>query len=370
MRTVLIIDDDQGIVDLLKEEIERGIAGVTCLCELNFDDALARVEAERPDAVVLDLLENGGIVVDPPGQRTWQSIWTGRFCPVIVYTAFDGPLDPPVPDDHPFVKRVVKGAGTEAQIIQHLQAFGPLVAGIQSVHREVDTVLQRVLRDTVGAAVIAGTEAAHLVHAARRRVAALMDEKTTTEGRELFSWEQYLVPALGADPLTGDILRRRVAQSDDPTAYRLILSPSCDLVAGRNEASVLVAKCASVDVMKGRLNLPQQAPKAAERIRSQVLTQGFWNGYLPLPPFPNRVPLMVALLKELEVVPFSAIRPPEGGEAEYERVASIDSPFREQVTWAFLSTVARPGMPDRDLAPWSEEIATAHNGTPAPAQGN
>jgi CTP synthase len=299
------------------------------------------------------------VEADPPGQHTWQSIWNGRFCPVVIYTAFGGVLEPPIPDNHPFVKRVVKGSGTEVQVVQHLQDFRPLVAAIDSVHLEIDSVLQRVLRDTVGAAVIPGTDAAHLVHAARRRVAALMDEKTATEGRELFSWEEYLVPALGPDPLTGDVLRRRGAQSTDPSAFRLILSPSCDLVSGRNESSVIVAKCSSIDAMKQRLQLPQQVQRAAEKVRSQVLTQGHWNGYLPLPAFPNCIPSMVATLKDLEVIQYTAIRPAHGGEPEYERVASIDSPFREQVAWAFLSTIARPGMPDRDLGPWAQEIATA-----------
>lgn len=366
MRKVFIVDDDQAIVDMLKEEIEQAIEGVACVFELDFAQAVARVKSERPDAVILDLLD-GGVTADPPGQHTWQSIWTGRFCPVIVYTAFGGPLTPPVPDSHPFVKLVVKGVGTQAAVVQHLRDFTPLVAAIESVHREVDAVLQRVLRDTVGAAVIPGTEAAHLVHAARRRVAAMMDEKTATEGRTLFSWEQYLVPALGGDPLTGDVLRRRGAAPTDPTAFRIVLSPSCDLVVGRNEPTVLVAKCSSVDRMKQRLQLsPTNAQRAANAIKSQVLTQGHWSGYLPLPAFPGRIPLMVANLKDLEVIQFSAIQSTEG-ESEYERVASIDSPFREQVAWAFLTTVARPGMPDRDLGPWANEIANAQPVTAPPA---
>lgn len=366
MRKILIIDDNQDIIDVLTEAIGMDIEGVTCVSELDFDQAVARMESERPDAVVLDLLE-GPVVADPPGQRTWQSIWNGRFCPVIIYTAFEGTLTPPVPDDHPFVKVVVKRGGSQAQVIQHLQAFRPLVASIESLHREVDLVLQRVLRDTAGAAVIPGTVAAHLIHAARRRVAAFMDEKTAAEGRPLFSWEQYLIPAFGDDPLTGDLLRRRGSVWDDPDAYRLILSPSCDLVGGRNEASLLVAKCSSPNAMKTKLQLPANADKAAEKVRTQVLTQGHWNGFLPLPGFPNHLPLLVAALKDLDVIPYVAIRPVDGNPPEYERVASIDSPFREQIAWAFLSTVSRPGMPNRDMMPWARDIVTYAN--PPVAEG-
>lgn len=367
MKRVLIIDDDQAIIDMLTESIGEGIEGILCTSERNFDQAVARMDSDRPNAVILDLLE-GPIVPDPPGQRTWQSIWNGRFCPVIIYTAFAGPLTPPIPDNHPFVKLVEKGVGTQARVVQHLQTFRPLVAALESLHREVDLVLQRVLRDTAGAAVIPGTEGVHLVHAARRRVAAFMDEKTAAEGRPLFSWEQYLVPAFGDDPLMGDVIRRRESAWEDSDAYRLILTPSCDLVGGRNESSVLVARCSSPSAMKQKLGLPGNPEKAADRVRTHVLTQGYWNGFLPLPEFPNRVPLLVASLKDLEVIPYVAIKPPADNQPEYERIASIDSPFREQIAWAFLSTVARPGMPDRDMTQWARDIANC-TGQPPPAAG-
>ncbi|TVQ30915.1 MAG: response regulator [Phycisphaeraceae bacterium] len=357
MKTILIIDDQQGILDILTEEINQAIVGVQCVSETDFDRAVEKLEECRPDAVVLDLLQGAG-TTDPPGQRTWQRIWTGRFCPVVVYTAFDGMLDPPIPEDHPFVKLVRKGNGTEGQVIEHLRLFKPLVDSLAVLHREIDQVLQRVLRDTAGAALIGGDDPTHLVHAARRRVAAFMDEKTATEGRALFSWEQYLVPAFGDHPLTGDVLRVRDADWRAASQYRLILTPSCDLVAGRNENGVLVAKCSDPTSLKEKLQLPGNENRAADRIRSQVLTQGCWNGFLPLPEFPNRIPLLVASLKSLEVLAYESIGPPDGG-TDYERIASIDSPFREQIAWSFMSTAARPGMPDRDLAPWAQAIATA-----------
>lgn len=357
MQKILIVDDEEGIIEVLKEVIMDAIKGVTCLAEQNFDQAVARIQSERPDAVVLDLLESPSTALNPPGQPTWRSIWEqGRFCPVVIYTAFDGQLDPPEPENHPFVKRVTKGSGTETEVVAHLQSFLPLIASIESVHREIDLVLQRVLRDTAGAAVIRGTDATHLVHAARRRVAALMDEETADEGRQLFAWEQYLIPALGNDPLTGDVIRRYGVPWNDPGAYRLVLSPSCDMVEGRNEPSVLVAKCAPVATVANRFSLPKKADKAAERLCKQVLTQGHWNGLLPLPAFPDRIPVMVANLKDLEVMPYTSIKPLKEGPPEFERVASIDSPFREQVSWAFLSTVARPGMPERNLSEWASEI--------------
>ena len=40
----------------------------------------------------------------------------------------------------------------------------------------------------------------------------------------------------------------------------------------------------------------------------------------------------------------------------YHRIASIDSPFRELLSWAYLQTACRPGLPDRDFNSWADEI--------------
>lgn len=41
-------------------------------------------------------------------------------------------------------------------------------------------------------------------------------------------------------------------------------------------------------------------------------------------------------------------------EHTYFRVASIDSPFREQIVWAYMITSCRPGMPNRDMNLWAK----------------
>jgi CTP synthase len=185
----------------------------------------------------------------------------------------------------------------------------------------------------------------------------MMDEVTATENRPLFSWEQYLVPAVGRSPLTGDLLRRHGIAWDDPSGYRLVVSPSCDLVLGRNESTVLVAKCGGAAALLKKVGLAGISDK--EKVKSRVLSPGFASGCLPLPAFPKQIPLLFALLKELEVVPYEQIGPDPAVGATYKRVASIDSPFREQVAWAFLSTGARPGMPDRDLDAWASALVEA-----------
>ena len=41
---------------------------------------------------------------------------------------------------------------------------------------------------------------------------------------------------------------------------------------------------------------------------------------------------------------------------DYFRVASVDSPFREQIVWAYMINSCRPGMPDRNMDLWAKEL--------------
>jgi CTP synthase len=64
---------------------------------------------------------------------------------------------------------------------------------------------------------------------------------------------------------------------------------------------------------------------------------------------------MAANLKDLALIPISDIGP----EHEFTTIASVDSPFREQVAWAYLQITGRPGLPERDTSTWAEDIIKA-----------
>ena len=66
---------------------------------------------------------------------------------------------------------------------------------------------------------------------------------------------------------------------------------------------------------------------------------------------------MAANLRELELITVEKIIP--GEDAEYCIVASIDSPFKELVSWAYLQISCRPGLPDRDIQSWRQEVINA-----------
>ena len=65
---------------------------------------------------------------------------------------------------------------------------------------------------------------------------------------------------------------------------------------------------------------------------------------------------MMADLKKLELIPISEI----GESAKYIRIASLDSPCRELISWAYMHTACRLGLPDRDYQSWNKEIIDAY----------
>lgn len=361
MRTVLIIEDEPSVAEVVKLAIEGRMANTVCLIEPDFNQSSARIEAVRPDAIVLDLME-GHESVNLPGQQAWAFVWDKTFCPIIIYTGSEADIHPSVPEYHPFVKRIAKGGGTQAQVVDALIGFEPAIESVRKLRDEIEAVIHKVLRDTAGEGHMPMNDPAYLLHAGRRRIAATMDDPTIISNRVMESWEQYLIPAIGDSPLTADVLRKRGTPWEDPAGYRLVLTPSCDLVKGRCEPTLIAACCEGTARLAKKLSLSLAASKQekdCDTIVSKALSAGSFGGFLPLPSLPSQLPVMVANLKELEVIPWESVGPADSNTHNFLRIASIDSPFREQVAWSYLTTAARPGMPDRDLNAWAREIVKA-----------
>jgi len=184
-----------------------------------------------------------------------------------------------------------------------------------------------------------------------------MDLNTYVENEKLLSWEQYVYPPLGESLLMGDVLRIGGSDPKDPMSYRLLLTPSCDTQmnkAGKCKVeSVLVAKCThfndyfkSCKVKTGRMteDLPSRLRESQQ------------GGFVPLPAYGEKIPNMAANLKDLELIPINDINMFDRTGEKFERVASIDSPFRENIAWAYMQIAGRPGMPERDMAKWAQEV--------------
>jgi len=362
---ILIVDDEIKSVEPLQAELKK--LPETDVFIVGFDTVDKAIEDHEPHIVVLDLAKGTPADQDAPGLGTYEHIWQKKFCPLVFYTAVPELLgEEDLRLKHPFVKTEKKGSGSEERVINHIRGFERHVSALDETSKEIRRALNRALKEVaprvfknvIGEAEISDA----LIRSARRRLAAGMDEELSSGGPNLRSWEHYLCPPIiTRHLLTGDILRERSGQRDDPSHYAVVLTPSCDLVSGNGRKpkveKVLVAKCATVVRLLEDLNLDVKTKK--ERCRERLLPmlrQGYGNSCLPLPELPGEFPTMAVDFRRLELIELGAIG---DGRKEYVRVASVDNPFRELVAWAYILNAARLGLPDRDFDSWVEEIIAA-----------
>lgn len=353
MLRVLFIEDEENSVKPVILHLNRESKRYECKVS-NFGAAQQEALAFRPDVVILDILDGGGSgEPEPEGNKTLDFVWTSQFCPVVIYSAHLDLLAEGAWSSHPFVKMVQKGSGSELQIENALNLFDPHVIALHEAESFVRGVFANSMRDVARYAFDEITDETGrkdaILRCGRRRVAASMDDTGST----LRSWEVYIHPPVSASVKIGDILRMKEGSTDDPASFRIVLTPSCDMVAGRTNRidNVLVARC--FDNNTGLQAVGMAGVKRADAVRNGLLTTGHRDGIMPLPSLKGRIPPLMADLKKLELLPLPDI----GDETKkYVRIASIDSPFRELVAWAYSNTACRPGLPDRDFDTWASEI--------------
>ena len=324
----------------------------------SFEGSEESIEKCQPDLIVLDWWE-GKPGFSDLGRYVLGNIWERRFCPVVVYSAGDRMNDE---FHHPFVRRVRKGRGSPRRVVVEIDELRPHADAIKAAESEVRAAFSITMRHVAPYAFCAtesDSERKDIVRrAGRRRVAAMMD--APLEGELLAGWEQYLHPPVSESMLTGDVLKLSGADNHDHLSFYVVLTPSCDLVVGYKRkpkvSEVLAARCLSLSTMLNRLQISIKDGQELRKILPrQILNQGHFGQFIPFPDLAGKIPSMAADLKQLALIPIDNIEP-RG--SDYERVASVDSPFREAITWAFLQTVGRPGLPDRDTDAWANEIAS------------
>ena len=359
---VLLIDDEPASVEPVRDELQTSIPGTVCEI-VDFKTAMASIGQIQPDVVVLDLMENSVDGLVDQGGTIWLQVWNEHFCPLIFYTASE---ENPDEHNHPLVTMVRKGSGSEEQVRDKIKTYLPHIAALGRVSSEISGALRRALRESkprIFEIDSAAQENELLTRTIRRRVAASMDNAMVAGEPNVKSWEQYLCPPSIPDHLlTGDILRIAGKDKNDPASYLVVLTPSCDLVRNKTREpkvqTVLLARCAKVDRLLADLSLTVDGstkPKAIEDVRkklSRFLTQGYGHSSFPIAGLPGEFPVMTADFRSLEILPLAELVEP----TKYDRVASVDAPFRELFVWAYLSAAGRPAMPDRDFGPWADTI--------------
>jgi CheY-like chemotaxis protein len=362
---VHIIEDDKTMITSLKLMIQGRIENVR-VTSSNFRKAKEKVAELRPDAVVMDVFEDQAQTTTQ-AKATWDYLWDVHFCPVVVHSARDEPgfLKG---KRHPFAHYEAKSAESQQRVAAKLESFRSHVDSLRLFSSEVSKRAAESLRHV--SHLIwkeTSTDAERnelLVRVTRRRVAASFDI-SPTDAERMRSWEQYIYPPIDPDLLTGDVLREADGKPDDPVAFRVVLSPSCDLVVsqGGTVQEVLVARCVDVKqwLKKVQLDASTKESKLRERLQKEV-TREQHEGIKLLPSLPGHIPLMGADLKNLQLIPIGKLLPAGGSAPGFIRIASVDSPFREQLAWAYIQVAGRPAMPVTDVIDFSEKIIDAVKG--------
>lgn len=366
----LFIDDNENSIAPAMDIFMKNSADCRSIKFENYEEEISN---QKPDIVILDMM-NGSVTDDPAGSGgngIFSKIWEQSFCPIIIYSANP---DLSCAPDHPFICKVTKESGSEDNVWQKATEFNSYLLARKTLYSSIENVLNETLRDTATAIFQAGNREqvdSVLLRLTRRRIAALMDNGLDSETL-LHPYEQYIFPVVGKDWLQGDIIKHK-----NDNSFFLVLTPSCDLVKrdGRIKAgTILCAKCCKYDKSLLRPFLKSQKAKKCEvcstcteeknttcdgdkttiyqKQKAQELTAmlnaGIVGKYFVLPEMSIILPKMLADFKNYLLIEFDEMD-------KFERIVSIDSPFREQLSWAFISIAGRPGMPDRDFSDWASE---------------
>ena len=352
MIKILFIDDDAESVEDARQCIIDAIPDTVSLDVSNFEDANPRITSFQPDIVVLDLTVEPN---DPSeGFTVHDFIWKTRFCPIIVYSAFTERYEDQYPK-HPFIEVVKKGSGSDQRVLEAVQKLQPQIDSLQMTEAEVRNCLAVSMREVAPLAFREISDVNQRMEvirrSGRRRIAALMDEPLPNEAA-IAAWEQYIYPPISSDdPQLGDILKTADGDANDSASFRVVLTPSCDMVSSRPKVKeVLVAKCCAMS--DALTSVGMGGVKNSDRIQERILTPGYLQSIIPFPKLEGVIPTMAADLRELELVKFEDIV----SNRNFTRVASIDSPFRELVAWAYMQISCRPGLPNRNTTAWADEI--------------
>ncbi len=351
MRILLVDDDNEVLKPLCEEMTERKQLDVDWK-QVPFEDAAVEIKSFAPDLIVLDLFSGSPSDSTNTGLANLGEIWEQHFLPIVVYSADPSDVsEEPRYGNHPYIRCVKKGSESDLKVLEEIAGFCPLIEMLQRAKTRIELEFSKALRD-VSTKAPADSLLSVVERAARRRVAALVDEADPSS-RLIEPWEQYVFPPVSGNLRQGDILRPREAQRELAERYRVVLTPSCDLATSGDRRpkvdSVLVARCTDMARALVSMGIEGGKPSRRKDRLQRVLNSGFERHVVPFPELPGLIPRMAADLRSLELIPFDRVA------AAYDVVASVDSPFREAIAWAYMQTGARPGLPDRATGPWARE---------------
>lgn len=365
---LLFVDDDAETCRQVKEYLEGEVIAddgerprIETLTE--FDHALQLLEARRFDLLILDvhLGPYDQMREEEAGVKTLEAIQQRRFVPIVFYTGLPHLVQAL---QTPLIRVVEKTQGL-SRLLETVRSI--FATRLPVVNRALIRHLETVQRDymwsfvaqnwqqfgdtpdrTALAYLLARRLAVSLSGPGIRQLALDLGDPmgaAAVEGRA-HPMQYYVMPPVEQSPLAGDLYHGTIGNQ---TGHWALLTPSCDLVAGREKARwVLLARCdpltQQIEYQRWQTSLPQPSKTTDDNLHALLRNNRrdgqperfyFLPGVLTLPD-------LIVDFQQLVTLPREQLN-------SMERLASLDSPFAESLLARFARYFGRLGTPDLDL---------------------
>lgn len=365
---VLIVDDNELSVKGIKDHCEDN--NWECIIT-DFDTCYKEIMTFNPDVVVLDWCVTPG---DDSGMPVLKSIWMNGYRPIVI---FSGNTDTITLDEEfkntDLVQIITKGNEEPVKdfLDKYVNNYGALSSFREEMGKSIIEAFRAISPIQKASKEYIGDEV--LQYILTKRAVNYFDFQETE--KSLPPWAIYMYPPVLKKSLSVcDIVRKthkniNLSECGNAIEYSVILTPSCDLFTSEKRSAkvenVLCAKCVEAKVLVNQFGDISGTSKKADGHREKlksVLNAGYKDNLVPLPPMEKVLPNLIIDMKSLETLDIKRIAKgledytsvPEN--YDYVRICSIDSPFKEQIVWAYLNNACRPGVPDRDMDWWIKKI--------------
>lgn len=369
---ILIIDDKEETIRGIKDEFEmRGDRVDLC----DFTNCQDRIKRTDIDLIIADWKDDD--TNDNKGEEVLECIYNA-FVPTIIFSAMAPILEETINQkrkNNPFIELISKG--DEEPVIKKIVEWEKSIELFRYIKKNMNSALLSAIA-LLAPDISKDIDKNVLSYYLNRRAANYLLENSVdgeiTEDIEKLTpaWMEYDYPATSKTLLVADILAKERGDNRD---YYVVLTPSCDMArldeTKSKNRQVVVAKCIDDKAILSGLTIPNtnEAKKkkdsfienASKKFREACL------GLIALPEMPKIMPRLTVNFKDLDLLTHYEIALSEDefnknkDRYKYFRVASIESPYREQIVWGYMTCACRPGVPERDYKKWAEGFINDSN---------
>lgn len=355
----LVVEDKEPFITQLQEILPSCVEAPDTVnvdvCP-TFQEATARLKAEKYDVLVLDLKDDSESAFDdldnPAGLKIFDELKKTRFTPVVFYTALPEKVRG---DETSFVRIVEK---TEGVVRVRDEVKKVLGTQLPRLSRDLEEVQRAYMWDFVSehwqqfstskdqgdiAYLLARRLAISLEGIAAKLAAAVGgSEECPPDEWKAHPMILYVKPPFQLHRLAGDIVAEGV---DEARQYWMVLTPSCDFAQGKADHIVL-ARCENLSYQEEYINWKSagETPSKAsldsldKLIGDNRQRQPERFKFLPGTFF---LPDLVVDFQQLRSIDTKTL-------TAFEAIATLDSPFAEAMLARFSRYFARVGTPDID----------------------